>query len=401
MPQIPPYIFGIHDPDGAALMTNAGKRGWVLVSVKVSPPDTSADFTALANAGHGVIVRLNYGYGSDGTIPPSNQYDTFANDCANFVASSHGANIWIIGNEMNHAGERPGNQGGDPNTGEVITPDRYGTCFAKCYTAIKARAGHQTDWVIPGAPAPWNPTTTYPANPNGDWVKYFQDILNACLARGAKPDALAVHTYTHGHRPELLASEDRVGGFPNYHIHFRAYRDFLAVVPAALKQVPVLITETQPADPDWWRDTNNGWVRNAFAEINTWNGNASNQPVQAVCLFRWNTGEANWSIADKGGVQDDFRQALANEYRVRMPGPPPLSDAALAAQTAAAALRWMPINTGASLYRFAQQAGLGYPQTDEFQMQFGGDAYVVQVYNGGIVYVKSGDWSNVKWVRKP
>ncbi len=71
------------------------------------------------------------------------------------------------------------------------------------------------------------------------------------------------------------------------------------------------------------------------------------------------------------------------------------------AQEVAKTLRWMPINTQASLYQFAQRVGLGYPQTDEFQMQFNGETYVVQVYNGGIVYVKFGDWGNCKWVRKP
>ncbi len=63
--------------------------------------------------------------------------------------------------------------------------------------------------------------------------------------------------------------------------------------------------------------------------------------------------------------------------------------------------RWMPINTGASLYKFAEKNNLGYPQTDEFEFVFGGDGYIGQVYNGGIVYVKKGDWGNVKSVKKP
>ncbi len=83
-------------------------------------------------------------------------------------------------------------------------------------------------------------------------------------------------------------------------------------------------------------------------------------------------------------------------------GPPPplptLQDAVLAE---ASKYHWMPINTSAALYRFAQAQNLGYPQTDEFEFTYGSDTYVGQVYNLGIVYVKKGDWGNIKWVKKP
>jgi hypothetical protein len=61
---------------------------------------------------------------------------------------------------------------------------------------------------------------------------------------------------------------------------------------------------------------------------------------------------------------------------------------------------WMPINDGAALYRFALDHNLGYPQTDEFDLQFGNDSYLAQVYNLGIVYVKKGDWGNIQWMKK-
>ena len=92
---------------------------------------------------------------------------------------------------------------------------------------------------------------------------------------------------------------------------------------AALKTVPVFITETQPTDPTWWQNQNTGWVQAAYAEIDAWNAVPSNQAIQAVCLFRWQTGDARWSIQDKPAVQDDFRAAMQNEYRVRPPGTQP------------------------------------------------------------------------------
>ncbi len=415
-PQIPLHIFGMHDAGAEHLFSQAGKTGWVVITVKVSEP--AGDYTGLTNAGLGVIVRLNNGYEPDGTIPHASQYDQFAQQCANFVAQSQGAKIWIIGNETNLAGERPGG----PN-GQVITPDLYAQCFAKCRKAIKQVPGHADDWVVTAAPAPWNAQTTYPGNPAGDWVKYGQDLWNQCVALGQKPDAIALHTYAHGMNPALITSERKMDPpFDKYRSEFRAYRDYLAVIPTALKTVPVLITETQAANPDWWQNTNTGWIQAAYKEINDWNAVAANQPIQALVLFRWQTGEPQWSIADKPALHGDFLAAMQNNYKVRMPqpvttppqpqpqpqpqpptsGPPSPNDpAAIAALDAAKKLTWMPINTDAALYKFAQSKNLGYPQTDEFKFMIGNDEYIGQVFNLGIVYVKKNDWANIKFVRKP
>lgn len=398
MSPLPSYIFGMHDPGAESLFTAAGKPGWIVVTVKVNPPDSNGDFSALAAAGFGVIVRLNNGYNSDGTIPFSSQYDTFAAQCASFVRGSRGATIWIIGNEPNIAIERPGNN--DGQGGEVITPTLYAFCFSKCRTLIRNLPGHTGDWVVPAAPAPWNNQTSYPGNANGDWVQYFQDTLAACLQAGAPPDAIALHTYTHGSNAGLITSNDMMGApFQNRHYQFRAYQDFMNAVPLNLRQQPVFITETQAADPTWWQNNNTGWIQAAYAEINAWNAVTTAQPIQALCLFRWQTGNAQWSISDKPALIADFRMALQNNYRVRWrPTPDPVVAAAVAN---AQKYTWMPINTSAALYKYAQSKSLGYPQTDEFTFPFNNDTYVAQVFNLGIVYVKQGDWENVQWIAKP
>ncbi len=401
-PQIPQYIFGLHDPGGESHMLNAGRPGWVVIALRVNPPDHDGNFAALASKGLGVIARLNNGYGSDGTIPYAAQYDQFAQNCASFVAASQGCKIWIIGNETNLAWERPGNSGG--SGGEVITPQLYAQCFSKCRAAIKKLAGHSDDWVIPSPPAPWNNQTAYAGNENGDWVKYFADILSESIRLGATPDALALHTYTHGFNAAFVTSEQMMSvPFSNHHYHFRAYRDFLVAVPASLKNVPVLIPETQAADPDWWQNQNVGWIQAAFKEINDWNAQTANQPIQALCLFRWQAiggDPPGWSISNRPALVDDFRAALQNAYKVRMAGAQTPADPASAAIAAAKQYKWMPINDKAALYVFAQSNTLGYPQTDEFEFTHGGAAYIAQVYNYGIVYVKKGDWGNPKWVKK-
>ena len=81
--------------------------------------------------------------------------------------------------------------------------------------------------------------------------------------------------------------------------------------------------------------------------------------------------------------------------------PTPLTPLEQAVQNEARQHTWMPINTGAALYKFAEKNKLGYPQCDEFHFTVGADQYIGQVFNSGIVYVKVGDWANVKWVKKP
>jgi uncharacterized protein YcfL len=325
---LPNYIFGLHDAGGEDHMLDANKPGWVVVSVQVNPPDSTGDFSELAEKGIGVIVRLNHGYGNAGTIPNSTRFDEFALQCARFVAGSRGARIWIIGNEPNTAAERPGNDG-TGSSGELITPEVYARCFNRCRKAIRALPGHGGDWVIPAAVAPFITQTNYPNNPSGDWVRYFADVLFQIAVQGGGVDGLALHTCAHGIDASLIKSDAKVGGhFPTRHWNFRAYRDFLAAVLPALRNLPVFITEAQPLEPGWTNQKRD-WIQTACAEINAWNSNQANQPVQALCFFRWQgrSGDPRGSaMADKPEVVQDLAAALQNEYRVRWPGIQPKPD---------------------------------------------------------------------------
>jgi hypothetical protein len=320
MPSVyPPYIFGMHDRGGEHLMLEKAKRGWVLVTEGIGADPNNqggSNYTDLTSKELGVIVRLNFGYGTSGTIPHSSQYDNFARRCGNFVSASPGCHIWIIGNEMNLAWERPGGPGG-----QAITPQLYASCFAKCRDEIRKRPGHEEDQVVVGAVGPWNTETKYPGNEKGDWVQYLADILGLL---GQTVDGISLHTYTHGQDPNFVFSNDKMQSpFQKYHWHFRAYRDFMAVIPQALRDRPVYLTETDQYDA--WKDDNTGWVRNAYKEIDDWNKQTTNQPIQALILYRWIIGNPNdprevgWAIVNKPGVQDDFRDAMNREYRVVLP----------------------------------------------------------------------------------
>lgn len=363
-----PYIFGLHDPGGEWIMAQAGRRGWILFTEAIGsdPDDVSGrDYRPWSDQEFGVICRINHGYGSVGTIPTPDRYADFAQRVANFVAASPGCRTWVIGNEMNHSQEWPqagvmraanarvalpmqpdaaptdrfghgsatrfsalapeitaslaASPLGAPAGRQPILPQEYVRCFQMCRTAIRALPGHADDLVVIGAVAPWNAETIYPTNPTGSWIRYFTDILNGLGANGC--DGIALHTYTHGSDPALITSTAKMNPpFQEYYFNFQAYRNFMAAVPAAMRTLPVFITETDQDVP--WLDANNGWVQAAYAEINRWNQQPGAQQIRCLLLYRWQRYDA-WHIEGKTGVIDGFRAALANDYRWKEPPPSP------------------------------------------------------------------------------
>ncbi|MCB0146436.1 MAG: hypothetical protein KDE01_02135, partial [Caldilineaceae bacterium] len=70
-----------------------------------------------------------------------------------------------------------------------------------------------------------------------DWVQYFHDILTVLGPENC--DGFALHAYTHGADPSLLASQARMAPpFQSRHQHFRTYTDFLGAVPAEMRHLP-------------------------------------------------------------------------------------------------------------------------------------------------------------------
>ena len=316
-----PYLYGLHDPGGEHVMAEQNLPGWILFTEELGGDPNSGsghDYSPWANRGFGIIARLNHGYEPHGTLPASARYADFASRCAKFVAASPGCHIWIIGNEPNYMVERPGvkiDWSQSPprplEPGEVILPGLYARCYRQCRAAIKALAGHVSDQVIVAAPAPWNPQTTYPENPSGDWVKYLTDILNILGPTGC--DGIAIHTYTHGADPTQVYNDfmmDRP--FQNRQYNFRTYRDFMQAIPLSMRALPVYLTEADQNDE--WRDENNGWVKRAYGEIDAWNRTAGNQKIRAVILYRWPRGLDKWGIEGKAGVIEDFKQAMGFKY---------------------------------------------------------------------------------------
>jgi len=220
---------------------------------------------------------------------------------------------------------------------EVITPALYARCFKLCRDAIRSVPGHANDQVLIGAVAPWNNQTAHAGNERGDWVRYFQEILTALGPGGL--DGITLHTYTHGADPNLISSEQRMNPpFTDRYFEFPAYRDFMNAIPAAMRSLPVYITETNQDVP--WLNQNIAWIQRAYGEINWWNQQPNNQQIRALILYRWPVIDL-WFIEGKGGVVDDFKQALQQEYRWRSSTPttPPFAPNNIVATTTAVNIR--------------------------------------------------------------
>lgn len=300
-----PYLYGVHDA------SPLDYPGWEIRTEGIGHDPNDRGGANYRDTNRTVIARLNNGYGGAGTIPLPRHYDDFARRVRNFVETSPGCDVWVIGNEMNHGQERPGRQ--------PITPNLYGQCYRKCRQQIRSLPGHADDQVVVGAVAPYNNQTQYPGNESGDWAKYLADAIEAC----GTIDAVAIHCYSGDQRPNSVISDAKMGApFGHLHSGFRAYRDFIHAIPPAMRHLPIYITETNPgARGVPWKDENTGWVQAAYDEIAGWNEGHYGQEIRCLALYCWNRrGDGMW-IDGKHGVHEDFYQAVERGLTWR-PEPP-------------------------------------------------------------------------------
>jgi hypothetical protein len=301
-----PYIYGVHDNPPFSwladhLMRDGQARGWIVFTEELGAnPDnhTGRDYRPWADRGFNTIARLNYGYHPDGTIPVRDLYGEFATRVSNYIEASQGCQHWIIGNEMNHRTEWPQDR--------AIYPADYAQLFGTIRYLVKRLPGHEDDLLIPGAIAPWNDQLM-------DWFTYFDQVLEFCQQTGGL-DGIALHAYCHGHDPALVTSTTTMNApYQDRYFEFIHYRQFLTRVPQALRDLPVFITETNPgAMLEPWENVNNGWVQEAYREIDRWN-RSGNQPIFLLALYRWDFDL--WEIKTKDLVHADLDLAVDEGYK--------------------------------------------------------------------------------------
>jgi hypothetical protein len=297
-----PLIYGVHD--AACFPALQGKIGWVVESVTVQGGDDPLGYLRpIAAAGVTLIVRVNNGYGTDGTIPLVGAGKTYGNDgdFANAVADmarkSPHVTHWIVGNEPNLDAEWPRDASG---TRVPLSVETYFACYSACYDAIKAVRPDAL--VMPAAVAPYEGDL---GTGDGDSIAYFAKLMKRCVE---KVDAIALHAYTHGQDPALASDEARMSTLPDMHFNFRVYRDFLAALPDALKAKPVYVTE---CDPGHYSNQDTGWVKAIFHEAAAWNAQAGTQKIRCVCLYRWSDTDPGYGLEKLPAVQQDLAEAAS------------------------------------------------------------------------------------------
>ena len=363
-----PFLYGIHDHeppphDVLNRVKAGGATTWVTATVAIGADPNQAggdDFTWIANQGHAVIVRLNYGYCPQGTIPSPDRYDDFAQRAANYVAGTSGATHFIIGNETNLAIEWP-SAGGHAS---YVSPEDYATLFRKVYDAVKAvRPDAQvlSQALAPFA-GPYNAGSTcgfsHDANPL-NWVQYMNRMLSAIRASGGI-DGIGLHINSRGYTYGDIHSTQPVNaGGQDLYCSFYVYKDWVDHgIPPELYHLPLYATEANgiyywngghPERPDSHYEA--GWVQEIYAEINRYNqlAAATGKPiVRAVNLYRWCAWCDGWNIDSspyEGQILADLDQAVAQQYRWpggdSPPPPPPPPPNPTGDNLARAAVAWV------------------------------------------------------------
>ncbi len=396
-----PYIYGIHDHDPNPQeylnrIEAGGATGWVTATVAIGadPNDHGGgDFSFLANRGHTVIVRLNYGYCPNGTIPEPARYDDFAQRAANYVANSSGASIWVIGNETNLAGEWPLQNGHL----SYVSPQNYAELFRKVYNAIKAvRPDHKvvSQALAPFA-GPYNPGSTCGYSHDGNplnWVQYMNQMLTA-ITSSSGLDGIAVHINSRGYSYADIHSTQKVSaGGQDLYFSFYVYRDWVDHgIPADLYHLPIYATESNgihywsgnhPEDPGSHYEA--GWMQEVYAEIDRYNSTAAatGKPIyRCVNMYRWCGWCDGWNIDSspyEGQILSDLEQAVAAGYTWPNGTTPPPQP---------------PGPTGENLARNA----VAWSASSSFSSDYGGDKAYDGLVTGASKWTSDGS-SSTSWL---
>jgi len=297
------YLYGMHEPMPRDVMP----AGWIVHLVEEGDnPEPHPGIDLSQWRGYGNIIRLQYSWGGNGTIPLADKLDAYLARVRSCVERSPEAHIWIPGNEPNHPNEW--------KAGHKLTATWVAHVYDSVWSVVHATPGHEEDEVLFPPAAPWIDVVGL------GWIDYFKQSVRACQR---EIDGFAFHTYSRDQRPNHIISDAKMKP-PYQHLssEFRTYQDWMNAIPEPMQGRPVYLTETNPgANGDPWQDANTGWVQAAYDEIVRWNERHYGQEIRCLCLYRWPHYD-KWYIEGKSGVIEDFQRAQEHGYTWREEQPP-------------------------------------------------------------------------------
>jgi hypothetical protein len=301
-----PYLTGMHDVPAPELLEGRGPcaRGWVtelryIGAGGVCPE--AVDVRSLADRGYGIIMRLDF----DGThaLPPEEGLRAgYAATFADCVARAQGVRVWIVGNEPNIA------------WGRVFSPDEAADIYLRVKAAVAGLPGGGEHQVLFPGPALWASVA-----PWGDWDDGLAAAIDLVGARGGSLGGLALHAYTREFSVAAISSDAWFPGREGkWHLHFRTYRDHLALLEArGILDIPLYITEAgnvcdPPCDP--YPDQDLGYFVAMIEEIHAWNQAHPRQRIRAVTPYRWTRNDdgsgRDFCLGCSGPLQADLGRAV-------------------------------------------------------------------------------------------
>ncbi|MCA9329242.1 SH3 domain-containing protein [Candidatus Saccharibacteria bacterium] len=251
------------------------------------------------------IVRINWGYGTTGTMPCKRDWDTYLSRLEHFLRTSKGIERLTIFNELSLKWEWC--DGIMPSVEEVVE------LYKKTYAVTKS--------VNPGIkvafapPAPWNPTW------GGDWVDIIPKLCD--MIGHEKIDFFAFHAYTKGYELEkFTVLQPMDPPYQHRNFSFANLWEQMNAIPKDMRHLEVHVTETN-GDDSWQHNSTGRWVQSLYHHINEWNKNPESQKILSASLFRWNSGDNKWDMSRDERTKNDFRESLKHNYTHNYTGKAP------------------------------------------------------------------------------
>lgn len=279
-------IVGIHDEAGADYLISRGVTNTVLLHpAVVRDVATGIDMRRHRNSYN--IVRLNWGYHPDGTMPEPRYLGAHLDALVGTINRSMGVDLFQLWNEPNNAAEWP--------QGFELTPEYVTAAYNYVYDRV-------TDHLL--APPPIDPYYG-PGSNNADWTEFmFENIHGA--------GALITHSgKSQVCDPATIWSSIKFRHEPLtwQYLNSKTLYTYLAQVPDRFSSLPIIAGEANPqhqtvigGDVGWLPSLADEWASEFYSFVIQTNQRPNSPQVTHIVYYRWD--HDPWALRDIPAVLD-------------------------------------------------------------------------------------------------